>query len=55
MNRDQGDVVNPSEEREKALPNTATNQYNLMAFGLLLLLLGFASYFYNQRKNKMKE
>ncbi len=55
MNRDQEGFVHTSEEREKALPNTATNQYNLMVIGLLLLLLGFASYFYNQRKNKMKE
>ncbi|WP_347834910.1 LPXTG cell wall anchor domain-containing protein [Gracilibacillus sp. JCM 18860] len=54
MNRDQEGFVHTSEEREKALPNTATNQYNLMVIGLLLLLLGFASYFYNQRKNKIK-
>ncbi|WP_442599672.1 DUF4430 domain-containing protein [Neobacillus sp. D3-1R] len=34
----------------KPLPNTATNQYNLLAFGLLLLLAGTVFYMIEKRK-----
>lgn len=52
-NKGQINNDNQKEEGNSKLPNTSTSTYNLIAFGLIILIAGIALYLFNRRKKSI--
>jgi LPXTG-motif cell wall-anchored protein len=58
MTTSEDEVIPPKTTSQKdgfSLPNTATNNFNLLIFGIILVLLGIRSYYFSNRKNRRSQ